>query len=327
MNSIFISIAGYRDPLLKKTLEDAMAQARHPDRLVFGVVDQSYDREFINIDQLAFNKQVRYLRIDPHMTRGCCFARNLSQSLWAGEQLYFQCDSHTLFDKDWDAIFEAEFFRLQAWHELPVITAYPRAFKCVDNKTDRLEKINIENHAMTLVVDEKFLFKEDYYLGTVCKLTKHTDTVSGYMISANCLFTAGQVCEDVPYDPYLFFHGEEHSLALRLWTSGYSIFHMPMTPVYHHYGRDYRTTMWGDAFLETQRNEAWWQSDKRSKSRLKYIVTGQRGGQYGVGSVRTINDYIRYCGINYYIREVEPRALTGEGIFDRDWRAPQHRRP
>lgn len=327
MNSIFISIAGYRDPLLKTTITEAYERASHKDRLVFGIVDQSYDKEFINIDQLPFRDQIRYVRLDPYMTRGCCFARNLSQSLWAGEQLYFQCDSHTLFDPGWDEIFEKEFFRLQAWHERPVITAYPRGFKAVDNDINKLERQQLTG-CMTLAVDPNHYFKDDYYLGTVAKVcNEYNDTVPGFLISANCLFTWGRICEEVPYDPYLFFHGEEHSLALRMWTTGYNIFHMPMTPVYHHYGRDYRKTFWGDAFIESQRNEPWWDSDQRSKSRLKYIVTGQRGGQYGVGSVRTINDYIRYCGINYYIREVEPRALTGQGVFDRDWRAAQHRKP
>lgn len=323
MHKIFISIASYRDPLLKTTITEAYKNARHPERLVFGIVDQSYDREFINIDHLDFRKQIRYFRIDPYMTRGCCFSRNLCQSLWAGEELYFQCDSHTLFDQDWDYIFEEEFKRLSEWHDRPAITAYPRGFKVIDNDIKKLERQTISG-CMTLAVDEAQTFKNNYFVGTIAKVMQFIDTVPGFLMSANCLFTWGKICEEVPYDPYLFFHGEEHSLALRMWTSGYSIFHMPLTPVYHHYGRDYRTTYWGDQEQEQQRDMLWHERDQISKRRLEGVVRGAWGGQYGIGRVKSIHDYIRYTGIDYFKQTVEPKSLTGAGIFDRDWRKAQY---
>jgi hypothetical protein len=42
--------------------------------------------------------------------------------------------------------------------------------------------------------------------------------------SGHFVFVEGTWIEEVPYDPNLFFHGEEGSLAVRSWTSGYDLF-------------------------------------------------------------------------------------------------------
>lgn len=43
-------------------------------------------------------------------------------------------------------------------------------------------------------------------------------------ISAGMLFTLGHAVMEVPYDPYLYFTGEEITLGARLWTSGWEIY-------------------------------------------------------------------------------------------------------
>ena len=146
--------------------------------------------------------------------------------------------------------------------------------------------------------------------------------VHGYMISGNCLFTLGKSIEDVPYDPFLYFSGEEHSLALRYWTSGYNIFHTREIPVYHHYGRDYRVTAWGDQGIEDRRPVKWWEHDVRSKQRLHQIVTGQDLGVYGVGSKRSLQQYIKWTGIDYLTRTLYDKAKVGNEIFSMDYRKP-----
>lgn len=321
---IFISIAGYRDPLLKTTILEAYNNATHKDNLVFAIVDQSPANEVFKPTDYHFNSQIKYLRLDPSYARGCCFARNLAQSLWAGEEFYFQCDSHTLFDERWDEIFIHAYDQLSEWHQYPVITGYPRGFEAVGNDITNLKKQLDLTGLMTLIADEEHAFKgdTDMYVGTKAHIIDKHEPVHGFMLSANCLFTTGRICEDVPYDPFIYFSGEEHSLALRLWTHGYNIFHIPVYPVYHHYGRDYRTTAWGDQQIEEARPIKWWQYDIKSKERLHKIVTGQDVGVYGLGTVRTLEQYIKYCEIDYHKRTITDKSKWGHGIFDLDWRKP-----
>lgn len=318
--TIFISIASYRDPLLQTTVAEAYKNADNPDQLVFGIVDQSYIGETIKLDDLQFRPQIRYHRVDPVYARGACWARSVAQSLWSNEDYFLQIDSHTLFDPGWDTTLVSEYRRLSEYHRTPVITAYPHAFEAVDKDITNLRRTRFTG-MLTLVAGEGFAGAE-YYVHTKARVMHVHDTpMHGYMVSGNFLFTEGRVVERVPYDPFLFFSGEEHSYALRLWTHGYDIFHIPTVPLYTHYGREYRTPMWSDT-LESERPVKWWQLDLRSKNRLADIVTGKDLGAYGLGNTRTLADYIRLTGVDYLSRSLSAQATTGDHVFTRDYRSP-----
>lgn len=318
--SIFISIASYRDPLLQNTVVDAYRNASNPGDLVFGIVDQSDKDETFRLNELPFRQQIRYHRVDPIYARGACWARSVAQSLWSNEDYYFQIDSHTLFEPGWDTHLIENYKMLVQYHPKPVITAYPHAFEVVNNDITNLNRTKFSG-MLTLVAGEGFAGEHDMYVHTKARILGHTDPVHGYLISGNYLFTTGKVVQEVPYDPFLFFSGEEHSLALRLWTSGYDIFHLPEVPIYTHYGRDYRTTMWSDT-LEAHRPVKWWQWDMKSKARLADVVTGKDLGAYGLGRVRTLEQYIELTGIDYKTRKLLPKSLVGEHIFSKNFCSP-----
>ena len=45
--------------------------------------------------------------------------------------------------------------------------------------------------------------------------------IPGAFIAAGFLFGPGSIVSDVPYDPDLYFYGEEIAMSARLWTSGF----------------------------------------------------------------------------------------------------------
>lgn len=318
-NKIFISIASYRDPLLYSTVMSAYTNASRKDRLVFGIVDQSFPGEFFNLKGLSFSDQVRYLRVDPEYGRGACWARNLAQSMWNGERYFFQVDSHTLFNERWDDVFLNYMQELEKYHEKPLITAYPHGFVAVDNNINNLKKSNYSG-TLALVADQAGSFVNSMYVSIQARVLASGPPIHGFLISANCLFGHGAMCEEVPYDPYLYFSGEEHSLALRLWTSGYNIFHVANIPINHHYGRDYRTTVWSDEFIEKNRPQKWYLYDKSSKNRLADVVTNKLKGAYGLGNKRTLNEYIQWCGIDYLNKTLNINSVTGDDTFKLDYK-------
>jgi hypothetical protein len=60
METIFISIASYRDPELLPTLRDCIANAKQSDRLVFGICRQFHpDDKFDVLDE--FKNDQRYM--------------------------------------------------------------------------------------------------------------------------------------------------------------------------------------------------------------------------------------------------------------------------
>ena len=65
-------------------------------------------------------------------------------------------------------------------------------------------------------------------------------------LAAGFLFTIGSFVEEVPYDPELYFFGEEIAMTLRAYTHGYDLFHPHQVLVWHDYVRSYATRHWDD---------------------------------------------------------------------------------
>lgn len=320
---IFISIASYRDPLLEWTIRDAYENAKDKDSLVFGVVEQSYDKEFFDPSTLPFSDQIRYVRVDPEQSHGCCWARNLAQSLWNGEDYYFQIDSHIGFDPNWDRLMHTAMQHLMEHHERPLITNMPYALEAKDDdiKNNPIKKIKDQNEFASLTrvcrpVNNDNLFKDSYYVGVQCDYVPKKHFVQGYLLAAGCVFTLGKWAEEVPYDPHLFFEGEEQSMALRSWTHGYNIFHISPLTFYHYYISAYKKRFWSD---DVKKQVTWQDLNLKSFKRLEQVVTGKDCGVYGLGSRRSLKDYIRFTGIDYINKRIEPKAFN-KSIFSGDYK-------
>jgi hypothetical protein len=149
---------------------------------------------------------------------------------------------------------------------------------------------------------EKGLSAEDAVLRFMARHLFTDQPVLGCHVSAGFLFAAGSFVEEVPYDPYLYFHGEEQSLAVRAFTRGWDIYHPLLIPVYHLYkseGTAYQTHHWHG---ETEAKRAFRSSYllDRARKRLNRLLMGDGlPGAYGLGSARTMAQYAELSGIDY----------------------------
>lgn len=318
---ILISVASYRDPLLEYTVTEAYNNATYKENLVFAVVDQSYPYEALRVGSLSFKNQIRYINVAPEQSRGCCWARNVAQSLWGGEDYFFQIDSHIGFDPGWDEYFVNHFNTLLKWHNKPVISSYPDAMEAKDHdiKNNPINKMPYRGNgtitSLVVASDGKFGGPTGHFLGINAKnVETREDIVHGYLIAAGAMFCPGSVCNDVPYDPQVFFAGEEQLYALRLWTNGYSIFHTKEMPIYHYYGNEYRTTFWSEESNKLRGTPSQ-VFEERSVRRMNEVFSGRDYGSYGLGTERSIYAYSVWTGIDYRGVRCEPQAYDGEHIF------------
>jgi glycosyltransferase involved in cell wall biosynthesis len=299
--TIFVSIASYLDPMLFFTLHDAFAKARHPERLAFAVVDQSAQDQREAIAALPFAHQVRYVHVHPQDTLGVCWARATAFSLYDGEDFLLQVDSHMLFEEDWDEKLLALHGKLKRRSPKPIVSTYPYRFDIVDGMPKPMKN---EGHTALVLRPhpEKGLSAEDAVLRFMARHLFTDQPVLGCHVSAGFLFAAGSFVEEVPYDPYLYFHGEEQSLAVRAFTRGWDIFHPLLIPVYHLYkseGTAYQTHHWHG---ETEAKRAFRSSYllDRARKRLNRLLMGDGlPGAYGLGSARTMAQYAELSGIDY----------------------------
>ncbi|WP_296944970.1 GlcNAc-transferase family protein [uncultured Massilia sp.] len=299
--TIFVSLASYLDPMLFFTLNDALAKAVRPDLLSFGVVDQHLHDQRAAIAALPFAQRVRYLHVHPEDTLGVSWARSAAFSLYDGEAFLLQVDSHTLFEHGWDEQLRALHGRLLARSAKPIVSTYPYRFDMVDGVP-----VYTPGDGRTALVlrphPQARLTPDDAVLRFAARHLFTSEPVMGCHVSAGFLFARGSFVEEVPYDPYLYFHGEEQSLAVRAFTRGWDIFHPLTTPVYHLYkteGTPYATHHWHGAADERRAFRASYLTD-RARLRLNRLLMGDGlPGAYGLGQARTMAQYRELSGIDY----------------------------
>jgi hypothetical protein len=310
--SIFISIASYCDPVLGFTLARAVATARWPDQLHFGVVDQSPAARPIPSGDAVSPARLSFMRVEPVYARGPCWARSIAMSLYDGEDWFFQIDSHMDFDLHWDERLIAQATALMPGRPGVVITAYPNPFVFDGGRpvhrptTDKV---------LAHVVKTGGMFEADHpVLPFEAHPIETDDPVPGFHLAAGCLFAPGTIVQAFPYDPWFYFHGEEQALAARLYTHGWDIFHMPGLPLYHLYntpesGAPPRPLHWDEA-QDRERSRNWWQLEQRSRARLAALLAGEPLDAYGLGEVRSMADYANFSGIDFEQRTLAPRAFV-----------------
>lgn len=296
---IFVSVASYCDALLRQTLSDAITRAKNRNGLVFGVVEQA-PAEYRLYPQ---GDKFRYVGVEPQDSRGACWARSLCMSLYEGEEFFLQIDSHMLFDDGWDETFLKQLEKCPS--KKSIISSYPNAFEYEHGIPVRTQ---VSTGATCHTVKKDFI--EDSWTLTFEGEVVEPSMVPGFAVGAGCIFTLGEFVNEIPYDPYLYFEGEEQAVSLRAFTHGWDIFHTPV-PLYHLYDTDpnmkYRPKHWDDE-QDSGRTKRWWDLDKKAKERLQRLFTKQNLGVYGLGTARTLEEYEIFSGIDYTNRKINDAA-------------------
>ncbi len=299
---IFVSVAAFCDPFLTFTLGDAVAKASAPERLVFGVVDQHPHSRREALAPLIGPAAVRYVHIHPVETRGVCWARSVAFSLYRDETYLLQVDSHTFFEPGWDTQLRELHSALLACSRQPIVSTYPYGFEFENDQP--VVKIEVSDKT-TLVLrphPDTALANDTATLRFRAEHVFTRDPVPGCHVAGGFLFAAGELVHQVPYDPYLYFHGEEQSIAVRAWTRGWDIFHPPHIPLFHLYkvpNTEHRNHHWHPKW-DQQRDFKYAELRQAADRRLADLLYQRRDlGVYGLGAQRSLAEYARFSGIDY----------------------------
>lgn len=265
---IFVQLASYRDPELMPTVQSLISNAKNPEQLRIAIYNQDEEeKEWLR--QLP-NSSV--IDIPYNESRGTCYARYELNKLYNGEEYMLQLDSHHRFAKDWDTTLIE---MLESLPGKPVLTSYVPSY---DPETDS----RIHNPWCMEIDPNQPLdipcFRPYY--------SDHKKPKPTYFFSGHFAFARGQFILDVPYDPELYFHGEEITMAARAFCKGYNMYHPHKVIVWHEYTRKGRVKQWDD-------NPEWWKMDVSSKEKVKKILSGE----ISIDDVRTLAEYKQLIGI------------------------------
>ena len=300
---IFISIASYCDEVLFFTINDCFLKAKYPQNLTFGIVDQNDKSQREKIDALEFSNQIKYVYINKLDTQGVSWARNIAFSLWDNEEYLLQIDSHMTFEENWDETLMQQHNDLLKTSPKPIISTYPYDFQFDEDYKPVFKKPSGEYVLELRPHPDTSLKKDNAVLRFRAGHTKSTKPVNGCHIAAGFIFTSALFIEEVPYDPYLYFHGEEQSLSIRAFTKGWDIYHPTWIPLYHCYkkiGASHATHHWHESIDNKRALKSTYLRQRAIKrvNRLFY-GDGMKNSIYGLGNVRTLDEYIKFSGIDY----------------------------
>ena len=308
--SIFVSIASFCDDNLKFTLNSLCESASGKYNIFIGVVDQSSNSISEWLKEFDKEKRVRYLHIDPFHSRGVCWARSLAGQLYDGEDYFLQIDSHTFFKQDWDSLLVNALNNLQLLSQKPIISTYPPPFD-FDEMGKPFITLKPSNHVYSLLPKpDQHLTDDSLVLKFHVKHTLGGEYVKGFHLAGGFIFTLGSFATQIPYDPNMYFYGEEQSIAIRAFTHGWDIFHPRHVdiPLYHLYkisGQSYESHHWRKD-LEEKRLIKWTQRRQRAIKRLNsLIIHDELHAPWNLGSERSLEEFARFSGIDYKAKVIQ----------------------
>jgi len=311
MSSIHVQIASYRDYELLPTLRDLFFKSSGKHSINVGVIWQKAEDE--SVGEFANDSRVKLATYDWNESRGLGWARSIVQKLYNGEDYVLQLDSHHRFGKDWDEILVNMIKSLETQSAKPLLTAYAAGY---DPKNDK---------ALT-PVPCKLLPRDFKQSGTIWQNPTPINNwqqldrpLRGLFVSGHYYFTLGSFVTDFPYDPDMYFAGDEITLTVRGYTAGYDIYHPHRCVVYHHYGRLDRSKHWGDHNDKEKSSgkikQTWGELDTYSKKRIRQLLGQENNnidlGVFGLGSERSLDDFIRYSGMDTKRKIIHKDAIAG----------------
>lgn len=304
--TIFVSIASYRDKNCPQTVRSLFENAAKPSRITVGICQQNDPEQDPDCYPEEWRERIRIMRLPYIDARGPTYARYLCSTLWSGEKYYLQIDAHVLFAKDWDEKLIQMIKRLHAQGvKKPLLSHYTKLHSDYYNAQD--DKNTVPTICKSFFNDDKIISFEGAKNITTDK--SQAPRPAAY-IAGGMMFAESSFLKEVPYDPNLpyLFVGEEILHTVRFWTNGWDIFTPSENVIYHYYTRENEPKIWTD-------NKHF--NSKEAMNKVKFLLEldtenikevaphlSQNLDVYGLGTQRTLEDYFKFAGIDLKEKKV-----------------------
>lgn len=302
MKTIFINIPSYHDPEIWETVDNFYANAKHPERVYFGITNQT-DNKRLHEQVLPRFLNVKMDIIEPGSIVGCQPARINSHKFYDNQDYYLNMDSHMRCIKNWDEELINDFEKLQEREGPSVITCYAAPYTKDENGVDIIEDINYStsfymqehniNHFKKFGIPQFCAYNQSYGI----------ETPSPY-VSGHFFFTSRQAIIDSPFVKEIMFTEEEIFMAVRFFTAGYNLYNPKKTYVYHRYGRNGRKLFWEDF------PDAWYKKDIESREFASNVFQNNIvNNENGLLSKRTLSEFESYSGLRFSDRAFDESII------------------
>jgi hypothetical protein len=296
--TIFLSVAGYRDTELPKTIKSFLDTAKYPRDIKFNVLSQDVPNKH---PDLSFVKNINYLKMDYNKARGAGYARKLIMDEYNGEDYFFQIDSHSRAGNNWDVILMTMLAQAQddAKTEKVMLSQFPAPYNVLTNGKDEF------------VYDDRWYWSDPSWSSVVRtdsdtwaanreKMKSFDVPHPSHTILAGYIFAPGTLTKEVPYDERISFMGEELCFAIRAYTRGWKIYSPHEMLLWHYYVRKGHPKVWSQRDNAAKHSrDRWSELEKASMKIQKSVLTGEEQGIYGIGDKDLYQEYQEMIGIDF----------------------------
>lgn len=300
MNTIFVSIASYRDENCPKTLSSLFENAKYPERIFVGICQQNKNSDISCLSEnFPYKNNIRMIYKDYKEAKGPTWARYLCSTLYQNEDFFLQIDSHSLFVQDWDEKCIHMILSLENSPEIEnkkvMLSHYPPSYH-------NYQKNPSDDKVTTMV---ECFFNKDGILSFKGAQWRKTGPLPkrNAFIAGGFIFCRGLWLKEVPFDPHLkyLFVGEEILVTIRSYTNGWDVYTPNKNIVYHFYTRPKDPKIWKDIHYD----------NTEAKEKVKIIL--QLDGElnrlttkeiydsiktYNIGSIRSLDDFYDFVGVD-----------------------------
>ncbi len=316
-DTIFVSIASFRDSECAPMLKNMFAQAKYPELLYVGLVEQHGPKDPPCLEASAMECQlndfcpsdhIRIRRISPHDAKGPTFGRYMAMLLYRGQKYFLMVDSHNYFIPFWDMVLVRMYndaADLATTKGKLVLSHYPDQYQ-------NMSGFVYERSTTSFLCRAKYLPDFGYLRLDGVIVPNQPRPMRQPWAAAGFLFASASLIEEVPFDPYLdfLFDGEEILYSVRMWTHGWDIFSPNNNVMFHSYVRQGSPKVWSEV-------ADWNVRQAQSVKRVQYLLRSVRKGtqellvadesmlssrgrselrKYGLGSKRSLEDWNRFAG-------------------------------
>jgi len=316
--TIFVSVASYRDSETPGTLYSLLQQAANPARVFIGLCLQNAKTDgdavhgYKDLCELygkdnRYMDSIRTIRWAAHEAEGPCKARSfIEKHLYKGEDFYLVLDAHTRCEAGWDVVLIEEWTQAvaQANHSQVVLTGYPASYRRFPGSANA----SLEPALPTFMAPTSFDPSSELpVFGSRMCVMKPPKPFPQLGLAGCFSFSLGSRIAAVPYlsqVPFLFF-GEEFVMGALLWTHGWDTWMVTRLPLRTLFDRSYAPTFW-EVGSKAERRDG----REASLKRIYTILQG-RCAEHPLGSNRTLQSYESFLGLSLMNRTIEPLAQAG----------------
>ena len=308
--TILVHLPAYRDPELIPTIKSALENAKYPKRIHFGICRQYHpDDKFDDLSEYKDDKRFKIYECLYTEAKGLPWARAvINEQLLTDEDYICQLDSHHRFAKDWDVTLIEMHNQREKQGYKPILAAYLPLYTPFNDPGGRTMEPWQQQFVCFYPHGTIFIRP-----GLLTGWQDMTEPPFSRFLSGHFCFARTEWAREVKHDPDIYFSGEEINLTVRSYTHGYDMFHPHKLVVWHSTMREERAGMlkWDD---DAKHGVDWWNKQDYARKKIRTLFRAEENPDidligYDLGTVRTIEDYEKYAGVNFKERKVQKHTI------------------